>query len=92
MKNLKLIKYRTFEELYSYFSDKMIENIKKKNEIKGHPSYYNVQLSRMDNRFLNTVKTKAEEGKLLYTEAYDLTGVNGKTYSKLMEELGGKND
>lgn len=50
MKNLKLINYHTFKELYHYFTYKMVENLSKKNEIKGHPSYYNVQLSRMDNR------------------------------------------
>lgn len=50
-------------------------------------NYYNTQLSRLDHNFIALVDQKAQEGKILYSEAYELLGAKGKTYDNLIQHL-----
>ena len=43
--------------------------------------FYNTQYYRIGSLFFQQVRTAAKEGKLLYTDAYKLTGLYGKTFS-----------
>ena len=38
--------------------------------------------------FFSTVNTAVKEGKLLHKHAYDLTGLKGTTYQKVVKEFG----
>lgn len=49
--------------------------------------FYNTQNYRVGKLFFQEVRTAAKEGKLLYTDAYKLTGLYGKTFSHFENEL-----
>ncbi|ULG71490.1 ImmA/IrrE family metallo-endopeptidase [Macrococcus brunensis] len=86
LKNNRLIGHREFNRLYDYFNGKINESIKNKTKnVKAN--YFTVKKSRIDKRFLKTVDNKAVEGKILYSEAYDLVGASGDTYRKLIESM-----
>ena len=46
--------------------------------------------TRLDARFAATVSRKAREGRILYTEAYELIGAKGKTYDNLIKYVEGR--
>jgi len=52
-------------------------------------NYYSNASTRMDNRFLIALDNNVKEGKTQYTDAFRLTRTNGKTFSKLMDEVRG---
>lgn len=79
MKNTKLLGNEEFKKLYHYFDDEIKNNLKKKKQ--GEKvDYYNVKLSRMDNKFIKTVDNKAKEGRILYSEAFELIGTKGDAF------------
>jgi len=49
--------------------------------------FYNTQYYRIGSLFFQQVRTAAKEGKLLYTDAYKLTGLYGKTFSHFESEF-----
>ncbi|MFO0795006.1 MAG: ImmA/IrrE family metallo-endopeptidase [Candidatus Brocadiaceae bacterium] len=49
--------------------------------------FYNTQHYRVGKLFFQQVRTAAKEGKLLYTDAYKLTGLYGKTFSHFESEI-----
>jgi len=51
----------------------------------GGSSFYSTQKKRLSLRFVKFVYQAVKEGKLLYRDAYDLTGLKGKSYQKFME-------
>lgn len=50
--------------------------------------FYASQNLRLGQRFAETVIRAARQGKLLYREAYRLTGLRGKTFDRYAEHLG----
>jgi Zn-dependent peptidase ImmA (M78 family) len=54
----------------------------------GGGDYYKTQLCRLDRRFLQVLHESVRVGETLYTDAYDLIGVRGKTYDALMVKMG----
>jgi len=52
----------------------------------GGGNYYNTQNVRLGRRFVSAVATAAKEGKMLYSEAYDLTGLYGKTFDNYVSK------
>lgn len=50
--------------------------------------FYATQTFRIGRRFAETVIRATREGKLLYSEAYRLTGLKGKTFNEYAERLG----
>ncbi len=50
--------------------------------------FYANQNFRVGQRFASTVIRAAREGKLLYSEAYHLTGLYGRTFDRYAESLG----
>lgn len=50
--------------------------------------FYATQTFRVGRRFIETVIRAIREGKLLYNEAYRLTGLKGKTFNEYAERLG----
>lgn len=51
-------------------------------------SFWNNQNVRVGSRFGTAVVTAAKEGRLLYREAYQLTGLRGETFTKFAKNLG----
>lgn len=86
LKKLNLIEKREFEQLYPALVEKMRQNLALRDSSAGG-NYYNTQLSRLDHNFIALVDQKAQEGKILYSEAYELLGAKGKTYDNLIQHL-----
>jgi Zn-dependent peptidase ImmA (M78 family) len=51
-------------------------------------NFYSTQTFRIGRRFAETIILAAKEGKILYNEAYRLTGLNGSTFSEFASRLG----
>ena len=52
-------------------------------------NYYRTLGSKLDHRFVNALAQSAREGRTQYTEVYRLTNTNRKTFSRLVDEIGG---
>ena len=50
--------------------------------------FWNTQNVRVGQRFGTAVVRAAREGRLLYREAYQLTGLSGSTFDRFAENLG----
>ena len=84
--DLGLISKKKFFEFYdSYQKDERRKKEAKKN--KGG-DFWNTQNVRVGQRFGTAVVRAAREGRLLYREAYQLTGLSGKTFDRFAENLG----
>ncbi|HJP91672.1 MAG TPA: ImmA/IrrE family metallo-endopeptidase [Pyrinomonadaceae bacterium] len=83
--DLGLISKKQFFEFYeSYQKDERRKEAKKN---KGG-DFWNTQNVRVGQRFGTAVVRAAKEGRLLYREAYQLTGLSGKTFDRFAENLG----
>jgi len=84
--DLGLISKKQFVEFYdTYQKDERRRKEAKKN--KGG-DFWNTQSVRVGERFGTAVVQAAREGRLLYREAYHLTGLSGKTFDRFAENLG----
>ena len=84
--DLDLITKKQFFQFYeSYQKDERRKKETKKN--KGG-DFWNTQNVRVGERFGAAVVRAAKEGRLLYREAYQLTGLSGKTFDRFAENLG----
>lgn len=82
--DLELITKDQFLEFYRvYVND---ERRKKLASSEGG-DFYASQVLRIGKRFGNTVVKAAREGKILYTEAFKLTGLRGKTFDEFATKL-----
>lgn len=90
LKETRIIDDSTFNKIYSLLLEEMNDTMA---NITSRPSqggnHYNTLKSRLDPNFVSSVNRKAKEGRLLYTEAYDLVGAKGKTYDKLIQAMEG---
>lgn len=83
--DLDLINRQEFFDFYrAYETDERRKSAKK---AKGG-DFYNNQNVRLGKRFARAVMLAAKEGRLLYREAYALTGLQGVTFDKYARELG----
>ena len=84
--DLGLISKKQFFQFYdSYQKDERRKKEAKKN--KGG-DFWNTQNVRVGQRFGTAVVRAAKEGRLLYREAYQLTGLSGRTFDRFAENLG----
>ncbi|MBO1305288.1 ImmA/IrrE family metallo-endopeptidase [Enterococcus sp. 669A] len=92
LRQQKLISKKIFDEVYPTLLEEMRKNLSAKEEMEKSSggNYYYTQGSRLDKNFVHSVSRKAREGKILYTEAYELLGAKGKTYDKLIEFVEGR--
>lgn len=83
--DLGLISKKQFFQFYdSYQKDERRKKESKKN--KGG-DFWNTQNVRVGQRFGTAVVRAAKEGRLLYREAYQLTGLSGRTFDRFAENL-----
>ena len=92
LKTKKFINGKVFNEVYANLLTEMREKLidKQLQEKKSGGDYYATSGSRLDARFAATVSRKAKEGRILYTEAYELVGAKGKTYDNLIKYVEGR--
>jgi Zn-dependent peptidase ImmA (M78 family) len=82
--DLALISRRAFGDFYrSYLQDER----RKAAKISSGGDFYANQNYRIGRRFAETVVRAAREGKLLYRDAYQLTGLYGSTFDRYAESL-----
>ncbi|MGR6836698.1 ImmA/IrrE family metallo-endopeptidase [Syntrophomonas erecta] len=80
--DLRLI---TKDQFFDFYQNRItVESNKNSN---GGNFYY-TQNYRIGRRFAETIIRATMEGKILYNEAYRLTGLKGKTFSKFAARLG----
>jgi len=83
--DLSLIQKTDFLEFYrDYLSDERRTATSRT----GSGDFYANQNLRIGRRFASAVIRSAKEGKLLYSEAYQLTGLHGSTFDKYAASLG----
>ena len=51
-------------------------------------NFWNIQKWRIGPRFAGAVARAAGDGRLLYREAYSLTGLRGDTFERMPEKMG----
>lgn len=83
--DLMLISKSEFFEFYRSWLE--IERKQTRDE-DGGGNFYNNLNFRIGRRFAEAVFTSAKEGRLLYNEAYRLTGLNADTFEKYAKHLG----
>lgn len=79
--DLKLIGQVTFFRFYEE-NQKQWQKVKRERKKKPGGNFYATQDSRLSRRFTSTVVRATREGRMLYRDAYKLTGLRGDTYSK----------
>lgn len=81
----KIINKNTFLEFYrDYLSDER----RAANQRSKGGDFYATQNLRIGQRFASTLIRAVKEGKVLYSEAYRLTGLHGKTFDQYAASLG----
>jgi Zn-dependent peptidase ImmA (M78 family) len=82
----------TAEEFFSFYKRYMQRERKKQDESRSGGNFWLTQNVRLGRRFGNSVIAAAEEGRISYTDAYDLTRLHGDTFDKyaryLRQEIG----
>ena len=82
--DLELIERDTFFDFY----EKNKEQGKRRPTTRPSGNFWNTQRWRIGPRFASAVVRAAREGRLLYREAYSLTGLKRNTFEKMPEEMG----
>lgn len=85
--DLKLISREQFLKFYHEYLESDKRKLVKPS---GGGDFYTSQSARIGRRFTEAVIRAAKEGRLLYREAYQLTGLSGKTFDELVSRLGVK--
>ncbi len=79
-------------EFFKFYEDSRDEEYKRRFVAKakgaGGGDFYRNQDFRVGRLFANTIIEAVRENKLLYSEAYGLTGLSGKTFDKYIEHIG----
>jgi Zn-dependent peptidase ImmA (M78 family) len=81
------LQFATRDEFFAFYRDYLDDDRRKRGESKGG-HFWNTQNVRVGSRFGAAVVRAAKEGRLLYREAYRLTGLRGKTFDKFADSLG----
>lgn len=80
--DLNLIKRDIFDRI---FQDSMAEATKRRTTRDGN--FWSLQDSRIGAHFAAAVMRAVKEGRLSYVEAYGLTGLSGRSFPKIIEEM-----
>lgn len=82
--DLELISRQAFFDFYNAYQ---ADERRQASRVKGGGDFYNNQNVRLGKHFARAVMLAAKEGRLLYREAYSLTGLQGATFDKYAKEL-----
>lgn len=84
--DLQLISKKAFLDFYQSYKED--ERRKKDKGKDSSGNFWNTQNVRIGPRFGHAILRAVKEGKLLYQEAYRLTGLNGPTFDEFTKKLG----
>lgn len=73
-------------QFFKFYKEYIERDFGKKEEQLGGGDFYKTQRKRLSIRFLSFVNQAVQVNKLLIRDAYQLTGLKGKTYNKFMKE------
>jgi Zn-dependent peptidase ImmA (M78 family)/transcriptional regulator with XRE-family HTH domain len=76
------------EAFFSFHEHYLTEERRRESEREGGGNFWNTQNVRIGQRFGSAVVRAAKEGRLLYRDAYRLTGLSGTTFDRYVETLG----
>jgi Zn-dependent peptidase ImmA (M78 family) len=76
------------ESFLQFYRDYLQDERRKAAIRKQGGDYYKNQYPRLGRLFISTVVRATQEGKLLFSEAYRLTGLYGKTFDNYVNSLG----
>ncbi|PKG33039.1 hypothetical protein [Methanoregula sp.] len=83
--NLDLINKQEFEEFYQESEQKRREELASQ---EGGGNFYDNQRAAIGRRFAEAVIIAVRDGRLLYRDAYRLTGLYGNTFETFAKEIG----
>ena len=83
--DLKLINTDTFFNFYKENADEWDGNQPREDD---GGNFWNTQKWRIGPRFATAIVRAVKEGRMLYREAYNLTGLRGDTFEDMPEKLG----
>ena len=83
--DLDLIGTEAFRSFYRQSADEWRSS--RKSETEGG-NFWNTQKWRIGPRFATAIARAVKEGRLLYREAYNLTGLKGETFENMPKKLG----
>ena len=87
--DLKYVSREAFFEFYRVYTEgEAAEERRKKAKNKPGGDFYNNQNTRVGERFATEIVRAAKEGRLLYSDAYKLTGLHGETFARYTRHLG----
>lgn len=86
--DLRLIERDKFFDFYEQYQDRQDKEEQKKKKKPSSGDFYANQNLRVGRGFADHVYRAVKEGRLLYRDAYHLTGLYGKTFAKYAEKLG----
>ena len=75
------------KEFFDFYREYQADERRQKRKSSGG-DFYATQGMRVGERFANAVIRAVKEGRLLYRDAYRLTGLHGKTFDRYAESLG----
>jgi Zn-dependent peptidase ImmA (M78 family) len=85
LQELQLISKKTFFDFYAGYQ--AAADQAKKRDLGGN--FYNNQNFRVGKRFMRIVSRAANDGRITFTEAYKLTGLNNATFEEYLRRIGG---
>jgi Zn-dependent peptidase ImmA (M78 family) len=90
--DLKLIRKSAFLEFYHWYLKEQClrQERRKKSDKPQGADFHRTQNLRIGKRFASAVLQAVSEGRLLYSEAYRLTGLYGKTFDGYADYLAGE--
>jgi Zn-dependent peptidase ImmA (M78 family) len=82
--DLSLITRKVFFEFYAAYEE---DDRRVRTKKSDGGDFYATQNTRVGKRFARIVDRAAKEGRLLYRDAYDLTGLSGATFDQYIKSL-----
>ena len=75
-------------EFFAFYSDYQRDERRRSAKKSSGGDFYATQEVRVGRRFGEAVTRAAREGRILFTEAYQLTGLYGQTFDRFAEGVG----
>lgn len=76
------------EEFFEFYNHRIQQHFAKRESQSDGGNFYATLRKRLNQSFVATVNRAVKEDKLLYKDAYELTGLKGTTYEKAINKFG----
>jgi Zn-dependent peptidase ImmA (M78 family) len=77
----------TKDQFFNFYDSHLSHERRTSDGKRGGGNFYNNQNLRVGRRFAMEVANAAAEGRLLYSEAYHLTGLYGRTFHRYVDSI-----